>query len=39
LLSAERSELSQIHGLFVYDENGRWIVNSNGASGRQQLGP
>ncbi len=41
LLSAERSELSQIHGLFVYDETGRWIVNSNGAEvgGRQQLGP
>jgi diguanylate cyclase (GGDEF)-like protein len=31
LLGAERSELSQIHGLFVYDENGRWIANSNGA--------
>ena len=31
LLSAQRGELSQIHGLFVYDENGRWIANSNGA--------
>lgn len=31
LLSAQRDELSQIHGLFVYDEKGRWIVNSNGA--------
>ena len=31
LLTAQRSELSQIHGLFVYDEQGRWIANSNGA--------
>ncbi|MGE8064882.1 sensor domain-containing diguanylate cyclase [Pseudomonas sp. NPDC089569] len=31
LLSAQRSELSQIHGLFVYDETGKWIANSNGA--------
>lgn len=31
LLSAQRSELSQLHGLFIYDENGRWLVNSNGA--------
>jgi diguanylate cyclase (GGDEF)-like protein len=31
LLSAQRSELSQIHGLFVYDETGQWIANSNGA--------
>ncbi|HEF4762002.1 TPA: GGDEF domain-containing protein [Pseudomonas putida] len=31
LLSAQRSELSQLHGLFVYDETGRWIANSNGA--------
>ncbi|WP_448090552.1 sensor domain-containing diguanylate cyclase [Pseudomonas azerbaijanoccidentalis] len=30
LLSAQRSELSQIHGLFVYDETGQWIANSNG---------
>lgn len=30
LLSAQRSELSQIHGLFVYDETGKWIANSNG---------
>ncbi|MGH8334604.1 MAG: cache domain-containing protein, partial [Pseudomonas fluorescens] len=29
LLSAQRSELSQLHGLFVYDEEGRWIANSN----------
>ncbi|CAI8874155.1 Diguanylate cyclase (GGDEF) domain-containing protein [Pseudomonas sp. IT-P44] len=32
LLSAQRSELSQLHGLFVYDETGRWIANSNGAA-------
>lgn len=32
LLVAQRSELPQLHGLFVYDENGRWLVNSNGAS-------
>ncbi|MVV50282.1 GGDEF domain-containing protein [Pseudomonas sp. PB120] len=31
LLSAERSELSQVHGLFVFDENGNWVANSNGA--------
>ncbi len=31
LLSAERSELKQLHGVFVFDEAGRWIANSNGA--------
>lgn len=31
LLRAQRTELSQLHGLFVYDEQGRWIANSNGA--------
>jgi len=31
LLSAQRSELRQIHGLFVYDEAGQWVANSNGA--------
>lgn len=31
LLGAQRGELSQLHGLFVYDENGQWIANSNGA--------
>jgi len=31
LLSAQRSELRQLHGMFVYDEQGRWIANSNGA--------
>ncbi|KJZ40200.1 sensor domain-containing diguanylate cyclase [Pseudomonas sp. B21-040] len=33
LLSAERDELKQLHGLFVYDEHGNWIANSNGAEG------
>ena len=31
LLSAQRSELPQLHGLFVFDEEGRWVANSNGA--------
>ncbi|MBK5302010.1 MULTISPECIES: sensor domain-containing diguanylate cyclase [Gammaproteobacteria] len=31
LLHAQRSELAQIHGLFVYDEDGRWLANSNNA--------
>ncbi|MHC8353738.1 sensor domain-containing diguanylate cyclase [Pseudomonas sp. LB3P81] len=31
LLSAQRSELRQLHGMFVYDETGRWMANSNGA--------
>lgn len=31
LLGAQRRELSQVHGLFVYDETGKWIANSNGA--------
>lgn len=31
LLRAQRDELSQIHGLFVYDETGKWVANSNGA--------
>lgn len=31
LLNAQRSELRQLHGLFVYDETGRWVANSNGA--------
>ena len=31
LLGAQRSELKQLHGLFVFDEEGRWIANSNGA--------
>ncbi|HCS43282.1 MAG TPA: GGDEF domain-containing protein [Pseudomonas sp.] len=32
LLRAQRSELGQLHGLFVYDEKGQWIANSNGAT-------
>lgn len=32
LLGAQRSELTQLHGLFIYDENGHWLANSNGAS-------
>ncbi|MDR6610450.1 sensor domain-containing diguanylate cyclase [Pseudomonas synxantha] len=31
LLNVQRSELSQLHGLFVFDEKGQWIANSNGA--------
>ncbi|MGH8386327.1 MAG: sensor domain-containing diguanylate cyclase [Pseudomonas sp.] len=31
LLSVQRGELSQLHGLFVYDETGQWVANSNGA--------
>ncbi|MCO8311651.1 sensor domain-containing diguanylate cyclase [Pseudomonas mandelii] len=31
LLQAQRSELAQIHGLFVFDEEGSWLANSNNA--------
>jgi diguanylate cyclase (GGDEF)-like protein len=31
LLHAQRNELAQIHGLFVFDEEGRWLANSNNA--------
>lgn len=31
LLGVQRRELSQLHGLFVYDQSGQWIANSNGA--------
>ncbi|MCX2899308.1 sensor domain-containing diguanylate cyclase [Pseudomonas mandelii] len=31
LLAVQRRELSQLHGLFVYDQSGQWIANSNGA--------
>ncbi len=31
LLHAQRGELAQIHGLFVFDEEGRWLANSNNA--------
>jgi len=30
LLNAQRNELSQLHGLFIYDENGAWIADSSG---------
>ena len=30
LLSDQRNELAQLHGLFIYDEKGEWIVNSSG---------
>ncbi|MFY0728812.1 sensor domain-containing diguanylate cyclase [Pseudomonas sp. NFX15] len=31
LLNAQRKELTQLHGLFVFDEHGQWLANSNGA--------
>ncbi|HEV7814352.1 MAG TPA: diguanylate cyclase [Janthinobacterium sp.] len=30
-LAARAAELPQLEGLFVYDENGRWVVNSRSA--------
>lgn len=30
LLTSQRNELAQIHGLFIYDEKGEWVVNSSG---------
>lgn len=30
LLSAQRNELSQLHGLFIYDQQGAWVANSSG---------
>ena len=30
LLISQKIQLPQLHGLFVYDEEGRWLVNSNG---------
>jgi diguanylate cyclase (GGDEF)-like protein len=30
LMKNQRKQLPQLHGLFVYDESGRWLVNSNG---------
>ncbi|RTZ47860.1 diguanylate cyclase [Candidimonas sp. SYP-B2681] len=32
LLRGQKAQLSQLHGLFVYDSQGRWLVNSNGAA-------
>ncbi|KAF2391868.1 sensor domain-containing diguanylate cyclase [Pseudomonas frederiksbergensis] len=32
LLGAQRSELPQLHGLFIFAEDGRWLANSNGAN-------
>jgi len=29
-LKAQQKRLPQIHGFFIYDENGRWLLNSNG---------
>jgi diguanylate cyclase (GGDEF)-like protein len=30
LLKAQRDELPQLHGLFIYDEKGAWIADSSG---------
>jgi diguanylate cyclase (GGDEF)-like protein len=30
LLSAQRNELAQLHGLFIHDEKGEWVASSNG---------
>ncbi len=30
LLSAQRNELAQLHGLFIYDAKGAWLANSSG---------
>jgi diguanylate cyclase (GGDEF)-like protein len=30
LLSAQRNELTQLHGLFIHDEKGEWVASSNG---------
>lgn len=32
LLVAQRDELAPIHGIFIYDQEGRWLVNSNGTA-------
>ena len=32
LLVAQRDELAPIHGIFIYDEEGRWLANSNGTA-------
>ncbi|MDI2595265.1 diguanylate cyclase [Pseudomonas sp. N3-W] len=30
MLKVQQKHLPQIHGFFIYDENGRWLLNSNG---------
>lgn len=30
LLNAQRNELSQLHGLFIYDASGAWIADTSG---------
>lgn len=30
LLASQRAELAQLHGLFIYDEKGGWVADSNG---------
>ncbi|WP_347904973.1 sensor domain-containing diguanylate cyclase [Pseudomonas purpurea] len=30
LLKVQQKRLPQIHGFFIYDEQGRWLLNSNG---------
>lgn len=32
LLKIQRNELPQLHGIFIFDEKGRWLVNSRGLS-------
>jgi diguanylate cyclase (GGDEF)-like protein len=29
LLQAQKMQLPQLHGLFIYDRDGRWLINSN----------
>ncbi|MET1077252.1 MAG: sensor domain-containing diguanylate cyclase [Pseudomonas sp.] len=31
-LRLQRSEMPQLHGVFVYDRDGNWIINSNGTT-------
>ena len=32
LLSSQRKELAQLHGLFIHDEKGQWVADSNGST-------
>lgn len=34
LLEAQKAQLPQLHGLFIYDNDGRWLINSNQADPR-----